>query len=171
MESKHFFLTGNAGEKDIRKLRQRAQSLLDSIKSFTERLEKFKAENEAANARRTMTSEGTKADGKENEERPRVMLRRRFDGEQARGLLTEIQCSEKGMTLVIKDGERTLKFNTSPPERLEFIGYTPDVKESITCGKVNPAKLVVVTYRNSTDASSPFAGEPIAVEFVKPEEK
>lgn len=150
-------------------LRQRAQSLIDSIKSITDRLEQFKAETDAANTRRVTTGAGTKTG--ESDERPRIILRRRFEGEKARGLLTEIQCSEKGMTIVIKDGERTLKFNTSTPERLQFITYSQDVGQSINCGKLNPAKSVVVTYRGSTDASSPFDGEPIAVEFVKREEK
>jgi tetratricopeptide (TPR) repeat protein len=150
-------------------LRQRAQSLLDSIKSITERLERFKAETDDRDARRVTTGEVTKTG--ENDERPRVILRRRFEGEKARGLLTEIQCSEKGMTLVIKDGDRILKFNTSAPERLQFITYSQDVGQSIDCGKLNPPKSVVVTYRGSTDASSPFNGEPIAVEFVKQEEK
>jgi hypothetical protein len=85
--------------------------------------------------------------------------------------MTEIQCSEKGLTLVINDGERTLKFNTPAPERVQFITYTHGASQLINCGKVNPAKSVVVTYRGSTDASSPFDGEPIAVEFVKQEEK
>lgn len=150
-------------------LRQRAQSLIDSIKSITDRLEQFKAETDAANTRRVTTGAGTKTG--ESDERPRIILRRRFEGEKARGLLTEIQCSEKGMTIVIKDGERTLKFNTSTPERLQFITYSQDVGQSINCGKINPPKSVVVTYRGSTDASSPFDGEPIAVEFVKREEK
>jgi tetratricopeptide (TPR) repeat protein len=152
-------------------LRQRAQSLLDSIKSVTERLEQFKAETEAANAQRAVTNDPSKEDEKENDERPRVTLRRRIEGENARGLLTEIQCSEKGLTLVVKDGERTLKFNTSAPERLQFITYTQDTNQPINCGKITPAKSVVVTYRSSTDAKSPFNGEPIAVEFVKPEDK
>jgi tetratricopeptide (TPR) repeat protein len=146
-------------------LRQRAQSLLDSIKSITESLERFKAETDGENTRRVRTGEGA------NDERPRILLRRRFEGEKAQGLLIEIQCSEKGMTLVVKDGERTLKFNTSAPERLQFITYSQDVGQSIDCGKLNPPKAVVVTYRGSTDASSPFSGEPIAVEFVKQEQK
>jgi hypothetical protein len=146
-------------------LRRQAQSLLDSIKSITESMERFKAETDDANARRVRTSEGA------NDERPRVILRRRFEGEKAQGLLTEIQCSEKGITLVVKVGDRTLKFNTDAPERLQFVTYSQDTGGSIDCGKLNPPKAVVVTYRSSTDASKPFDGEPIAVEFVKPEEK
>jgi len=150
-------------------LRQRAQSLLDSIQSIMERSERFKAEADGADVRRVRTGEGTKPG--ENEERPRPRLRRSAEGEKIRGLLTEIECSEKGMTLVIKDGERTLKFNSSAPERLEFITFSQDAGLSISCGKVNPARPVIVTYRGKTDASSPFDGEPIVVEFVKGEEK
>jgi hypothetical protein len=130
-------------------LRQRAQSLLDSIQSITERSERFKTEADGANVRRVGAGEGTKTG--ENEERPRPMLRRRAEGEKIRGLLTEIECSEKGMTLVIKDGERTLKFNSSAPERLEFITFSQDAGQSISCGKVNPARPVIVTYRGKTD--------------------
>jgi tetratricopeptide (TPR) repeat protein len=166
-------------------LRQRAQSLLDSIKSVTERLQQFKAETEAANAQRIASSEGNplgektageKAAGertvgeKATDEKPRIILRRRLDGEKARGMLSEIQCSEKGMTVVVKAGDRTFKFNTSTPERVQFITFTQDVSQSITCGKINPQKSVVITYRGSTDARSPFDGELIAVEFVKPEQ-
>jgi tetratricopeptide (TPR) repeat protein len=146
-------------------LRGQAQSLLDSIKSITESMERFKAETDDANARRVRTDEGA------NDEKPRVILRRRLEGEKAQGFLTEIQCSEKGITLVVKDGDRTLKFNTSAPERLQFITYSQDTGGSIDCGKLNPPKSVVVTYRGSTGASSPFNGEPIAVEFVKQEQK
>jgi len=32
---------------------------------------------------------------------------------------------------------------------------------------VNPARLVIITYRGSTDAKSKFDGEPVAVEFLK----
>ena len=77
----------------------------------------------------------------------------------------------KGMTLTVKSGDRTVKLHTSAPELIQFITHTPDLSGEITCGPINPAKQVVVTYRTSTDAKSPFDGEPVAVEFVKPDEK
>jgi hypothetical protein len=49
--------------------------------------------------------------------------------------------------------------------------YIPGGAGEITCGPINPAKQVVVTYRSSTDAKSAFIGEPIAVEFVMGAEK
>jgi len=142
-------------------LRQRAQSLLDSINAGAERL-KAETEAEAAKAR-----ESAQTDQKTNEDKSRITLRRNFDGERMQGLLTEVQCGEREITIVVKDGARTFKFNSTTPERVFFITYTREVSRSITCGKINPAKPVVVTYRSSTDASSRFDGEPVAVEFVK----
>ena len=78
---------------------------------------------------------------------------------------------DKGMTLTIKSGDKTVKLNTSSPERVKFISYIPGGAGEITCGPINPAKQVVVTYRSSTDAKSAFIGEPIAVEFIKGAEK
>lgn len=144
-------------------LRQRAQSLLDSINAGAERL---KAEAEAAKARESaQTAEQT------GEDKSRITLRRNFDGERMQGLLTEVQCGEGEITIVVKDGARAFRFKSTTPERVYFITYTREVSRSITCGKLNPAKPVVVTYRSSTDARSRFDGEPVAVEFVKPDER
>jgi Tfp pilus assembly protein PilF len=146
-------------------LRQRAQSLLDSINAGAERL-KAEAEAEAAKAR-----EAAQAVEKGNEDKSRITLRRNFDGERMQGFLTEVQCGEKEITVVVKDGARAFRFKSTTPGQVFFITYTRDVSRSITCGKVNPAKPVVVTYRNSTEARSRFDGEPVAIEFVKPDEK
>ncbi|MGH9834641.1 MAG: tetratricopeptide repeat protein [Blastocatellia bacterium] len=146
-------------------LRQRAQTLLDSINAGVERL-KAEAEAEAAKAR-----ESAQTDGKTNEDKSRITLRRNFDGERMQGLLTEVQCGEGEITIVVKDDARAFRFKSTTPERVFFITYTREVSRSITCGKVHPAKPVVVTYRSSTNARSRFDGEPVAVEFVKPDEK
>ncbi len=142
-------------------LRQRAQSLLDSINAGAERL-KAEAEAEAAKAR-----EAAQTDGKTNEDKSRITLRRNFDGERMQGLLTEVQCGEGEIIIVVKDGARAFRFKSTTPERVFFITYTREVSRSITCGKVHPAKPVVVTYRSSTGARSRIDGEPVAVEFVK----
>lgn len=139
-------------------LRERAQSRLDSIKSLSEQLTRTKAESNAG-------------DGSAGAEAASRLPQRRFDGETVRGLLTEIACSDGGMTIIVKDGARTVKLHTASVERVYFITYTRDTKGMINCGKVNPAKSVLVTYRASTEASSPFDGEPIAVEFMKAEQK
>jgi hypothetical protein len=85
-------------------------------------------------------------------------------------MLTEMVCSAKGMTLIVNAGDRIFKFHTASPERLQFLTFTPDVTGAIECGKVKPAKPVLVTYRAPTGAKSQFDGEPIAVEFEKREE-
>lgn len=41
----------------------------------------------------------------------------------------------------------------------------------ITCGPINPANQMVITYRSSPDAKSAFIGEPIAVGIAKGDEK
>jgi hypothetical protein len=66
---------------------------------------------------------------------------------------------------------KKLVFFTTTPQRLKFVSFTQGVGENITCAVFNPAKLVRIVYRSNTDAKSKFDGEPIAVEFVKPEEK
>ncbi len=151
------------------RLRENAQSLLDAIRKFNEEMARYKAESNARIA--TPGVAGDSSTGAETKPRP-VLRRRNFDGEKVRGLLTEVACSDRGMTLIVKDGDRVVKLHAASPERVEFITYIQDTAAGmINCGKINPAKQVLVTYRSSTDASSPFDGEPIAVEFVKPGEK
>jgi hypothetical protein len=93
-------------------------------------------------------------------------LRLRFDGERVEGLLTRADCN-KGLTLTIKSGVKTVKLHAPTLENVKFISYIPGGAGEITCGPINPAKPVAVTYRASTNAKSPFIGEPVAVEFVK----
>jgi hypothetical protein len=97
---------------------------------------------------------------------PGMGLRLSFEGEKVEGLLTRADCN-KGLTLTIKSGVKTVKLHAPAMESVKFISYIPGGAGEITCGLINPAKQVVVTYRASTNAKSPFIGEPIAVEFVK----
>jgi tetratricopeptide (TPR) repeat protein len=151
-------LARNAAEPQ---LRAQAETLLKRVDQITEQLARFKAND------REVVSKDDPPGGVPT---PPRLLRRHFDGEKVRGMLTEMACSDKGMTIIVKAGDRTFKFYTESPERVEFLTLTPDVTEAIECGKVNPAKPVLVTYRASTGARSQFDGEPIAVEFEKKEE-
>ena len=144
-------------------IRSRAESLLETIA----RIEQFKAQgSEATSTQPPSARSGETA----TPPPPPPALRRRFEGERVEGLLMRVDC-DKGMTLTIKSGDKTVKLNTSSPEQVKFISYIPGGAGEITCGPINPAKQVVVTYRASTDAKSAFIGEPIAVEFVKGAEK
>jgi hypothetical protein len=71
-----------------------------------------------------------------------------------RGLLMRVDCEGERMTLTVRAGDRTLRFQTSMPERLQYVTYTQEVGEMINCGPQEPAVMVVVTYRSSTDAGS-----------------
>jgi tetratricopeptide (TPR) repeat protein len=156
-------LARNASEPQ---LRAQAESLLKRVDQITEQLARFKTEAAEVNNRQVIG----KDDPQDVATKPRLLRRRNFDGEKVRGMLIELACSDKGMTIIVKAGDRIFKLHTTSPERVQFLTFTPDVTKAIDCGKVNPAKPVLVTYRASTDASSPFDGEPIAVEFEKREE-
>jgi hypothetical protein len=154
-------LAQNAAEAQIR---INAQSLLERLNQITERLAEFNAaRQEPVTPRNEDERERTK---------PRLIVRSSaIDGEKLHGLITEIICSEKGMTLVVKAGDQIVKLHTETPERIRFITYHHDPGSVISCGKFEPAKPVIVTYRKSSEANSPYKGEPIALEFKKPEEK
>jgi tetratricopeptide (TPR) repeat protein len=145
-------------------IRSRAKSLLETIA----RIEQFKTQGA------TVTFDHTPpARSGETATPPPTppTLRRRFEGERVEGLLTRVDCDTEGMTLTVKSGDKTVKLHTSSPEGVQFISYIPGGAGEITCGPINPAKQVAVTYRSSTNAKSAFIGEPIAVEFVKGNDK
>jgi hypothetical protein len=157
-------LARNASEPRIR---TQAESLLKRIVEITEQLARFQAKAAETDNREVIPRD----DPQDGARTPPRLMRRRFDGEKVRGMLTEMACSANSMTIIVKAADRVFKFHTTSPERLQFLTYTPDVSAAIECGKVNPAQPVLVTYRASTDAKSRFDGEPIAVEFEKGEEK
>ena len=139
------------------------------------RIEQFKAQSSASHSAQTPSAGSGETVARTSS--PRIgetatpppsppTLRRRFDGEKVEGALMRVDC-EKGITLTIKSGDKTVKLNTTSPDSVKFISYVQGSSGEITCGPINPPKQVVVTYRASTDAKSLFIGEPIAVEFVK----
>ncbi|HEX4945368.1 MAG TPA: tetratricopeptide repeat protein [Blastocatellia bacterium] len=146
--------------------KQRAQNLLDQLTQIAEqtaRLKEFDRDKDG-----NLIGKVEQQDG---QTRIRPTLRRRNEGEEIKGLLTKMDCSEKGLTLHITAGNEKLVFHTARPDRLEFITFTQSVGESIECKEFKPAKPVRVIYRGNTDASSKYNGEPLMVEFIKPEEK
>jgi tetratricopeptide (TPR) repeat protein len=150
-------LTGAAAKSDIR---ERANSMLENIAKIEERLAKMKAESEA------------RSDGSPQSSTPPPLPGQRFQGDQVRGLLTWIDCDDASVTLTVKTESRSFKFRTTRTGQLILVRYTPDVPTSITCGAINPAKPVIVTYRSSAQSGIvDVDGEPIGVEFVKPDLK
>ncbi len=143
-----------------------AQSMLESLKSMEESYARYNSARQVAETQSPTTGNTPSAIA----DKQKILLRRRFDGDKVKGQLTQIDCNDKGIILVVKVGDRTLKFNTSTPDRLQFITFDKEVGTEISCGPLKPHRLVEITYRSSTDAQSAFDGEPIAVEFLKPEQ-
>jgi hypothetical protein len=96
----------------------------------------------------------------------------RFQGDQVRGLLTRIDCDDGVITMTVKTESRSFRFRAARGVQPTLVRYTPDVPTSITCGPINPARPVIVTYRGSTQSGvANVDGEPIGVEFIKPDWK
>ncbi len=101
----------------------------------------------------------------------RSVLRKRFNGERVRGLLTEIECTDAGVLLSVTTGERLLKLHSSALKRIIFLTYVPQIKGELTCGPRIPANSAIVTYRPLHKAgASGFDGEAVAIEFIPDEE-
>src|SRR6266508_1489095 len=145
-------LAGGAAKSDVR---ERANSMLENIAEIEGRLAQTKAEGEARAAQSSAPLPG-----------------QRFQGDQVRGLLTRIDCDDAGVTLTVKTESRSFKFRTTQSSQLILVRYTPDVSTSMICGPVNPAKPVIVTYHVAAQPrAADVDGEPIGVEFVKPDGK
>jgi tetratricopeptide (TPR) repeat protein len=145
-------------------VRANARSLLEIIDKVTERLAEFSAERtEAVKQRSDAQGERTK---------PRLIVRSSaLTGDKLHGLLTEMICSDKGMTMVIKDGDKIVKLHSDSPERVRFFNFEHDPGSMVNCGKIDPPKPIIAIYRKATDTDSPFAGELIALEYRKSENK
>jgi tetratricopeptide (TPR) repeat protein len=143
-------LAGGAAKSDVR---ERANSMLESIAKIEEQSAQMKAEGETRAAQSSAPLPG-----------------RRFQGDQVRGLLTRIDCDDAGVTLTVKTESRSFKFRTTQAGQLILVRYTPDVPTSMICGPINPAKPVIVTYHGSAQSrAADLDGEPVGVEFVKPD--
>jgi tetratricopeptide (TPR) repeat protein len=86
--------------------------------------------------------------------------------EQVLGLLLRLDCDSKGVTFIVKVGERQLKLRAVNFDNIYFATYTPEVAGEIRCGARNPANHAVITFRPAKEARAKFDGEPVAVEFV-----
>ncbi len=148
-------------------MRGQAQTMIDTIKNMEESFARYNSLRQASQTPPSTVAGSPSEPATPIEGKQKILLRRKFDGDKVKGRLIQIDCTDTGMTLIVTSGDRTLKFNTNTPDRVQFITFTPDVSSVIVCGPIKQERLVEITYRSSTDAGSPFDGEPIAVEFIK----
>ncbi|HQR33446.1 MAG TPA: DUF1570 domain-containing protein [Blastocatellia bacterium] len=137
----------------------RAKGLLQSIELRESEVALAKAEAEAR-LRQERESANKPADD------PTRPPGKRFDGEQMRGLLTRMDCSDKEVTLIVSNGVRTYRFRTEWG-KLTLVRHTMDIPNQITCGAMTPAPQVIVTYRPTSGLKVKIDGEPVGVEFLK----
>jgi tetratricopeptide (TPR) repeat protein len=170
-------------------LRANAESMLDSITRIEEQMARFKERQSKMDAdnssgvvgddgqpprlkRRGNATDKNSQSGETPEEALAEtgnipMLRKLEAGEQqVQGLLVRLDCDEKGVTFIVKVGERLLKLWAVDLNNIQFTTFTPDVSGDMTCGARNPASPVVVTFRPTKAATTKSDGDPIAVEFV-----
>lgn len=91
---------------------------------------------------------------------------KRFEGEQVRGWLTRMDCSDNEVTLTVVSGIRAFKFRAEWG-KLTLVRHTMEIPNQITCGAMSPARQVIVTYRPATGLKVKFDGEPVGLEFLK----
>ncbi len=139
-------------------MRDRAKFLLESIAKREEDVAMAKAEEARRLSERNSTGR--------NEDDPTRPPGKRFSGEQVRGLLTRMDCASDHITLTVVSEGRVFKFRAEPG-KLIFVRYTMEIPNEITCGTMNPARQVIVTYRPNNGIKLKFDGEPVGVEFLK----
>jgi hypothetical protein len=86
------------------------------------------------------------------------------EGEVLLGLLTSIECSEKGVTLVVNTGQATARLHSDQFDGIQFVSYTQAIKGDVDCGPF-PNLRVRINYK--PDPSGRSLGAPLVVAFVE----
>ena len=145
--------------------REHAQTLLTQIASMEEQKARYEAMNAPARSKRdSPSSVGISVDTSEpnSAQTPsdpsaylQEVLRKPAGGEtQLQATLVRIDCDKKGITFVIKTGDRLLRLRTDSFDHVEITTYSPDVAGEITCGPRKPENMVVVCFVPSTDTKT-----------------
>jgi tetratricopeptide (TPR) repeat protein len=106
------------------------------------------------------TPEAGEAEGAGPNSRPSLKLE---GAETIGGLLARIECHD-GMVLALKSGEKLLRYSVSDVAKLQFFSQDPEFKGNIGCGPIN---LRAYIYFKPASEQARFAGDAVAVEFVK----
>ncbi|HEX8651305.1 MAG TPA: tetratricopeptide repeat protein [Pyrinomonadaceae bacterium] len=151
-----------------RQIREQAQAMLKLVVTLEESARRKPAvEHQLKN---TETASANEAESDLTVRPIRSVLRKRFEGERVRGLLTNVECTETGVLLSVTVGERTLKLHNNSLRRIIFLTYVPEIKGHLTCGPRTPANPAIITYRPLHNAYAGFDGEAVAIEFIPDEE-
>ncbi|HKO43207.1 MAG TPA: hypothetical protein VJU84_07955 [Pyrinomonadaceae bacterium] len=148
----------------------RAQSLLRHIAALEEHEANFRNSRRNSNGQVTRTSEGLEVvefGPVDPWDYLRNALRKPQTGEmQTQGILERVDCDAKGMTFVIKLGDRVIKLRAAKFQDVDMRSFSTDAGREITCGARKPENNVVVNYTSSSDARAKVDGRAISLEFV-----
>jgi len=140
-------------------LRADAKGMIQTVEIVTKRMAELNAERQSTE---THTPKESLPKSPSVSEQPPPTT-------QVRGLLTRIDCHDKGLALVIQISDRVMKLQSSAPEKIQLISAPANFK--LACGPHPSGLTVLVTYRASNISGglkAEFDGEPLIIEFVKP---
>ena len=160
----------NSSGDDI--IRYRAEQLMDQVKNQQQVERDLRTYDGSRRVETTVPDEPPKlARNNEGVARPAedgvietAKLQTRIpEGTRVEGALTQVDCAN-GITLRLRVGNTTIDLHTDDPAHVEFVSYVQSVKDSFSCGKVDPEIPIAVIYKRTADHR--FLGELIRVEFV-----
>jgi tetratricopeptide (TPR) repeat protein len=153
-------------------MRQQARALLDNINRTEETFARIETLRKEATARgETVLITRTGSDAKplgppDSNAMLADSLRKTKQGEtRIQGVLTAIECSNKGITFQVRAGERQLKLHTDNFEKMTITAFTADVSGEIRCGPRKPENPIVVTFV-AANGNKKLDGEVVSLEFV-----
>jgi tetratricopeptide (TPR) repeat protein len=159
-----------------RRMQSQAQSLLASIKSYEDRLARYKSEpgNEPSVPKQgelTVSAGETQPEQMSPSDYLREALRPVEAGEQRiQGLFTKLECDSKGTAyFLVQAPDRLYKIRATALERVQLIAYTPDAGAEVSCGPRKVQNNVLLTFRPTKDPKDLRAridGDAVAVELV-----
>lgn len=145
-------------------IRATAKSLLSSIVTFQEHVSRSRSGRDAP---MIVESGALVPEIKDPAHYLREALRKPGEGEtQIEGTLVRLDCDAKGITFVVKVGERLLKLHAEGFEQMDITTFSSDVAGEITCGPRKPENTVVVCYVPTSDARAKIDGTIKSLEFV-----
>jgi predicted Zn-dependent protease len=173
-------LINNLSSSSDEEIRRRAQSLLTQLVSVEGHLARMRTtrEEQATDSRNPpelrRTSDEQEQDAVITKFDPaaalRESLRKPAAGEtQSQGTLARIDCDPKGITFVVRIGERLLKLRTESFHQVDLTTYSDDARGQVTCGLRKPENNVIISYLPASEARPKVDGVVKSVEFVPPD--
>jgi tetratricopeptide (TPR) repeat protein len=160
-----------AGSSSDPTIRATAENYLNSIKNAQEQMAQFEQQRaERASHRQSQTPPAT-VELTTVEQNPFAYLEDALrkpgsDEKRMQGFLTSIECSAKGVVLLVEADGRVWRFGAKDFEGIDITTFTPDVNGELKCGARTAREWVVLTFKPAADAKTKNDGMPVGLEFV-----